>query len=138
TWPKRRLDRANVLAIHGRSRSNRTNFERQGYGIRTGRGLRKNFRPDETGERVALERALRLFLATGSESETGRAIGSRPGSGAQNIHDGEHGSRTTRLSLFPKVRPANQRRKHARMCASADRDCADPNYSRALFLWVSQ
>ena len=98
----------------------------------------KIFELVEAGERVALERAFRLFRAAGSKGETGRAIERSQRTGAPHISHGEHGRRATHVSVFPEIRSANQQRQHGREHAGSQRDRADPGDSYAVHLRLSQ
>ena len=64
----------NVFAVYGGPCAHGIQSQRKNRVYRAGSFVRKNFRTGEAGERVALERAFRLFRATGSEGQTHRAV----------------------------------------------------------------
>ena len=68
----------------------------------------KDFRFRQTRKRLALERAFRLFRAAGGKGKTGRAIGQGQRTGAPHVSHGEHGRRTTGVSLLQQICPATQ------------------------------
>src|SRR6266480_2611991 len=138
TWTQRSADRANVFAFHGRPGSNGVYPQGKSSFHRAGNFIGKNLRTRETGQQIALEGALKLFRAARSKGETQRGDQRRPRAGAAHFSDGKFGRRTTRLSFFPKIRPANQRGEHGREHASAERDRTNLGDAHAVPLRFSQ
>src|SRR5437764_8736038 len=64
-----------VLALHGRPRSDRIHLARKGHLYRARRDVGKNFRTGEAAQRVALERPLETFRPTEGESASCKGDG---------------------------------------------------------------
>ena len=126
-----------VLAFHGRTRSDRVHPAGKGDLYRAGRDVGKNLRTGEAGQRLALERALESFRAAEGESATGEGDGRSDRAGAPHLPDGESRLRTARISALRKIRPANPGGEHHGKHAGVERDRADHRAALALHLCAS-
>ena len=80
-------------------------------------------------EHLPVERTFRLFRAARGEGKTCRANGQGQRTGAAHISNGEHGCRTTRVSILQQIYSATQQRQHGGERAGSQRDRADPRNS---------